>query len=98
MYPGFDTTAFSTERWVVLNTGTMTAHLTATLFTVAAKPEDVPFRAAPGKITSINLGNIHELQNGSASVWSSDAPVIVVQVVRGAQSSIGIVVPGIPQS
>lgn len=98
IFPGFDTTPYTTERWFVLNTGAMQAHLTATLFTVEAQPKGVHFLAAPDKLTSISLADMRDLQSGSASVWSSDAPVIVVQVVRGALPSLGMVVPGVPWS
>lgn len=93
-FAGFDTTPYTSEHWFVLNTNAAEASLTATFFATLARAH---FHALPGRLTSISLANIRDMQGEGSSVWSSDTPVVVVQVVRGAPQSSGMIVSGVPQ-
>lgn len=95
-FPGFGGSAFTAEGWYILNTGVTEARLTATLYSVQAQPVQVSFRAAPGRLTSVAVQSVSELQSGSPSAWSSTVPVVMVQVLHGPSGAIGTLLEGIP--
>jgi hypothetical protein len=97
VFPGFNSANFAAEQWYVLNTGASEARLTATLYNAAGSPLVVQFKAGPNRLTSITLQNLHDLQSGASSSWSSSVPVSIVQVLHSSAASQGAVVAGILQ-
>jgi hypothetical protein len=94
IFPALATNRYTGEGWYILNSGPTEARLTATIYSVQAQPLQVHFRAAPGRLTSVTVQNLNELQSGSPSTWTSTAPVVIVQVLHGSNSATGALVPG----
>ncbi len=91
--PGTD--QYSSQSWYILNRGSTKANLTATLYTQNAQPLEAHFTAAPGRLTTIGLENLHDLQGNSPSVWNSSVPVVIVQMLHGSYPGSGAIIAGI---
>ncbi|MGH2347156.1 MAG: DUF5719 family protein [Chloroflexota bacterium] len=97
-FPGISDPAFTDLTWYVFNRGSAAATVTVTVLGQGMAPAQTRIRADPGKLTVVNLASIRAMRGAAGSLWVSNSPVVITQVIRGADPTVGAIVSGVPQT
>ncbi len=93
-FAGSAADGFTSDAWYVLDTGAGNAHLTATVFGADGQMASTQREVSGERLTRLALDEVKSDQQASSVVWTSDAPVIIVRVLRAVGGDVGTVVAG----
>jgi hypothetical protein len=98
VFSGFNSKQFTSGDWYVLNTGTKAADLTAIQLDASGLATTFQRTALPGRLTKINLTPSNPPITDNSTIWTSDAPVSIVQDLHGTDTNSDAILAGVVES
>lgn len=96
-FPGGGSASFTGQSWYILNRGSASADLTATIYAPSlGQQAPIHFHALAGQLTVVTLPSAQAL-HGIGVSWTSTGPVVITKVLHGPDPASGAVVAGFHQ-